>query len=80
MVINASKNTLKRKFAVHHNLICRASLQVTTTFNRLIGKPGVPKITLCDEDPTVCQAFYDWLYAGQVRGAKQYNGFIPSEI
>jgi hypothetical protein len=35
---------------------------------------------LCDEGPTVFQAFYDWLYSGQVREAEQYNGFVPSEI
>jgi hypothetical protein len=80
VVIDAGKNNLKRKFAIHRNLIRRASLQVTTTFNGLIGKPGVPEITLCDEDPTVLQAFYDWLYSGQVREAEQYNGFVPSEM
>jgi hypothetical protein len=31
-------------------------LQVTTTFNGLIGKPGVPEITLRDEDLTIFQA------------------------
>ena len=71
---------LKRKFAIRRNLICRASLQVATTFNGLIGKPGVPEIILCDEDPTTFQAFYDWLYSGQVQEAEQYNGFVPSEI
>ena len=46
----------------------------------MIGKPGVPEIILCDEDLTIFQAFYDWLYSGQGRKAEQYNGFVPSEI
>lgn len=74
VVINAGKNNLKRKFAIHRNLICPASLQVTTTFNELIGKPEVLEIILCDENPTIFQAFYDWLYSGQVREASNITG------
>jgi hypothetical protein len=34
---------------------------------------------LSNEHPTVFQAFYDWLYSGQVRESKHYDEAVPSE-
>jgi hypothetical protein len=73
VIVGADTEWPARKFTIHKNLLCRASVYFDKALNGPFKEGSEGKLELPNDFPKAFELFYHWLYSGAFAKTRFYN-------